>query len=679
MSVATAAPAATSDLSEGLVSLIKGSDSGVLNSMLLMLVVGMVTSLLYWIYNTLVDFFWRSVLVTITVTKPDVAYHWLAAWLAENRHQLLTSTNVTLSVLEKEQRSYWRRQEEEVLTEKNMQFLPGEGQHLFKFRGKWVWLSRSISSPVSGGYYGRPITTETLSVSMIGRTQGVLIDMFMEGMKLYRREETHVTKVYTLEDGYDWRVASQRRPRPLDSVVLDGNLMTSIVDDLTLFLKSEQDYINRGISYQRGYLFYGPPGCGKSSACAAIAGALGLSICVLNLSNRTLDDESLNSRLIDAPANSIVLLEDVDAIFVGRMSAAAAASPEDMFRGAGNTGANVSFSGLLNALDGVASRQGRIMFMTTNHIEKLDPALIRPGRVDVKIKFDLASATQAERMFQRFYPGEPALAANVKDVLQSKTVSPAALQGHFLKYPARPLEALNALPELLVHADKGDSTPMLVGIWLKRLALPQHYGQPLRRIKLLFVGDLTSLGADELITLMDIKNELHKARVKQFLEGNETALQMFTLCKRNALELIFRKYCSNAKDDQVERFAGAIGPDLVSTYELEHFLAQFVNEPRKAIERVDDLLDVASVVDSRSLLQRSVRILDGPTVAQFLAEAKVPSEVIAKFEEERITDMEQLLSMEDGDFSEMGLEKRGDRYRLQKAIDARKKEIELCL
>lgn len=657
--------------------MMKGADSSVLNSVLLMLFVGTVTSLLYWIYNTVVDFFWRSVLVTITVTKPDVAYNWLAAWLAENRHQMLTSTSVTLSVLEKEQRSYWRRDEEEVLTEKNMQFLPGEGQHLFKFHGKWVWLTRSISSPVSGGYYGRPIITETLSVSMMGRTQAPLIELFIEGMKLYRREETNITKVYTLEDGYDWRVASQRRPRPLESVVLDGNLMTSIVDDLKLFLKSEQDYINRGISYQRGYLFYGPPGCGKSSACAAIAGALGLSICVLNLSNRTLDDESLNSRLVDAPSNSIVLLEDVDAIFVGRMSAAS--SPDEMFRGGGNTGANVSFSGLLNALDGVASRQGRIMFMTTNHIEKLDPALIRPGRVDVKIKFDLATATQAERMFQRFYPGENALAANVKDVLQSKTVSPAALQGHFLKYPARPLEALNALPELLVHTDKGDNTPMLIGIWLKRLALPQHYGQLLRRIKLLFVGDLASLGADEVITLMDIKNELHKARVKKFLDGDETAIQMFTLCKRNAVELVFRKYCSNATDDQTERFAGTLGADQVSTYELEHFLAQFINEPRKAIERIDDLLEVASVVDSRSLLQRSVRILDGPTVEQFLIEAKVPSEVIEKVKEERITDMEQLLSMSSDDFSELGLEKRGDRYRLQKAIDARKKEIELCL
>jgi hypothetical protein len=76
-------------------------------------------------------------------------------------------------------------------------------------------------------------------------------------------------------------------------------------------------------------------------------------------------------------------------------------------------------------------------------------------------------------MFKRFYPGEDALASEVKDVLQSKAVSPAALQGHFLKFPGQPLEALNALPELLVNVDKNDNAPMLIGIWLKRLALPQ--------------------------------------------------------------------------------------------------------------------------------------------------------------------------------------------------------------
>src|SRR5258708_37718796 len=67
---------------------------------------------------------------------------------------------------------------------------------------------------------------------------------------------------------------------------------------------------------------------------------------------------------------------------------------------------SVTFSGFLNALDGVASGEERIIFLTTNHIEKLDPALIRPGRVDLACLVDDASPSQAKRLFTRFYDSE---------------------------------------------------------------------------------------------------------------------------------------------------------------------------------------------------------------------------------------------------------------------------------
>jgi hypothetical protein len=165
---------------------------------------------------------------------------------------------------------------------------------------------------------------------------------------------------------------------------------------------------------------------------------------------------------------------------------------------------------------------------------------------DVKVKFDLASASQAENLFKRFYPGEDALAAQVKDVLVSKAVSPAALQGHFLKFPKQPLEALRALPELLSVVDRGEAAHQLIGIWLKRLALPQKYGEPLRAIKILFVSDLKALEPAEVLTVMDVKNDLHKARITKFLSGDEEVKQRFALCKRNAIDLISNKFCRNA-------------------------------------------------------------------------------------------------------------------------------------
>lgn len=140
-------------------------------------------------------------------------------------------------------------------------------------------------------------------------------------------------------------------------------------------------YKNKGVPYRRGYLLYGPPGTGKTSFTQAIAGELKLNICYLNLSGGNLCDDGLNRALNDAPADSIILLEDIDGIFIQR----------EEVQGNKRRRRRVTFSGLLNALDGVRSQEGRILFMTTNHKEKLDPALLRPGRCDFHVKLDNAS------------------------------------------------------------------------------------------------------------------------------------------------------------------------------------------------------------------------------------------------------------------------------------------------
>lgn len=131
-------------------------------------------------------------------------------------------------------------------------------------------------------------------------------------------------------------------------------------------------------------MFYGPPGTGKTSFTEAIAGATKMDVCYLNLSSNALDDDAVNNVLNSAPPRSIILLEDIDALFVGR----------DSVTGGSGRGKKVSFSGLLNALDGVRSQEGRILFMTTNHPEKLDPALMRPGRADFHALINYASYNQ---------------------------------------------------------------------------------------------------------------------------------------------------------------------------------------------------------------------------------------------------------------------------------------------
>lgn len=175
-------------------------------------------------------------------------------------------------------------------------------------------------------------------------------------------------------------------------------------------------------------------GCGKTSFITALAGELEYSICVLNLSERGLTDDRLNHLMNIAPNQSIILLEDIDSAFVSREDNSQSKVAYDGLN-------RVTFSGLLNMLDGVASSEARILFMTTNYLERLDPALIRPGRVDFKEYIGYATDLQIVRAFKKFYPqltDETAYQFLQKVRSFNKPVSVAMLQGYFMLYKLEP-------------------------------------------------------------------------------------------------------------------------------------------------------------------------------------------------------------------------------------------------
>lgn len=136
------------------------------------------------------------------------------------------------------------------------------------------------------------------------------------------------------------------------------------------------------------------------------------------------------------PERSIMLLEDIDAAFTKRTQ-----SDNQGYQ------SMITFSGLLNALDGVASAEERIIFLTTNHVEKLDPALIRPGRIDMKEYLGNATDYQIRQMFLRFYEDET-LADQFVEKLRGKDISTASLQGHFVYYKDKPKEAVDQADSL---------------------------------------------------------------------------------------------------------------------------------------------------------------------------------------------------------------------------------------
>jgi chaperone BCS1 len=143
---------------------------------------------------------------------------------------------------------------------------------------------------------------------------------------------------------------------------------------------------------------------------------------------------------MDVPPKSIVIIEDIDCVF-------------DEQRNAQKDKDNkLTFSGLLNAIDGVTTADGRILVMTTNYRDRLDSALIRPGRCDLQVKVDNATVAQAERMFCRFFPDNSlsTLAKAYAQAVGNKEVSMAAIQGHLLKHrKLSPHLCMNTIEELL--------------------------------------------------------------------------------------------------------------------------------------------------------------------------------------------------------------------------------------
>jgi chaperone BCS1 len=133
----------------------------------------------------------------------------------------------------------------------------------------------------------------------------------------------------------------------------------------------------------------------------AIAGQFDLDIYILNLSNA--DEGTLGSLFSQLPPRCVVLLEDVD-VAGGTQSRRSEPKPPGIPDA--QQPQNVSLSTLLNVLDGVASQEGRVLILTTNYIERLDEALVRPGRVDMKVEFRLCDREMVAELFRIVYQPE---------------------------------------------------------------------------------------------------------------------------------------------------------------------------------------------------------------------------------------------------------------------------------
>ncbi|XP_010514361.1 PREDICTED: AAA-ATPase At1g43910-like [Camelina sativa] len=207
--------------------------------------------------------------------------------------------------------------------------------------------------------------------------------------KIIRHREDLYIYTYNRQQS-TWQAAIFEHHTTFETLAIEPQLKTTMIDDLDAFAKGKDFFKTVGRAWKRGYLLYGPPGTGKSSMVAAIANHMNYNIYDLQIQSIS-DDAELRKVLTATKNRSILLIEDIDC---GADSSCKRQTKkeEDVELGKKKKkhDLGISLSGLLNFVDGLWSSCGeeRIIIFTTNHKEKLDPALLRPGRMDLHILMD---------------------------------------------------------------------------------------------------------------------------------------------------------------------------------------------------------------------------------------------------------------------------------------------------
>lgn len=243
----------------------------------------------------------------------------------------------------------------------------GYGVSLGYYKGKILILDRAIEESHSGKF------KETLTITVLfGRSN--TIEMMVKDMQNYiSSDDNKYIEIYETDIGGGAPNYVTKRPkRPRESLFLPDETMEAVFGAISKFRSSEQEYIKNGEPYHLGVMLHGVPGTGKSSMAHVIASEFDMNILVYAGGNIRIDDTYFDSK-----KGVLLLIEDIDDN--GMSTKKRKSDTGDMTN-------DMPMSKVLNMLDGMNSPHGMIVMATTNHIESLDPAILRPGRFDVSVE-----------------------------------------------------------------------------------------------------------------------------------------------------------------------------------------------------------------------------------------------------------------------------------------------------
>lgn len=257
----------------------------------------------------------------------------------------------------------------------------------YRFEGLTLSISRGEPSKEQRDYVVRRVVTLSCVTNDMRSVDRLLSAIHEAGTR--PDDEDRVPRVFVRGRWDDW---TEIRKAPLNRTpVLPTGILDAMSKDMDWFLKNEEWYQSVGVPYRRGYLFHGIPGSGKTTTAISLAAKFRKDVYVLPLEG--INDERLLQAIAQVGKDGILLMEDIDCV---------SATIERGTQAPPGTKDTPTLQGLLNAIDGAATPEGRIVIGTTNRKEVLDKALIRPGRIDRQWEFVNADFDQILELCKRF-------------------------------------------------------------------------------------------------------------------------------------------------------------------------------------------------------------------------------------------------------------------------------------